>query len=98
MLLLLMNRSGNSPNPPPACRARVGRIHRTLHPTAPRGDLPRAGTSVRKRPQPELFLADLPKPRKSMRLDDQEENDQTPEYHQLEIGNRTLGDVQIEVA
>src|SRR5690348_7242159 len=44
--------------------------------------------SMRERPQPQLFLRNLPKSRQSMRLDDQEENDQRAERHQLEVGNR----------
>src|SRR5262249_1894015 len=39
-----------------------------------------------------------PQARETVRLDDQEEDDEPAEYHQLEIRNRALGDAQAEVA
>src|SRR6185437_8473422 len=48
----------------------------------PRGQL-NACVSMGERPQPQLLLADLPQPRESVRLDDQEEDDEPPEYHQF---------------
>src|SRR5262245_51201337 len=41
--------------------------------------------SVRKRPQPQLLLRDLPEPREPVRLDDEEEHDQRAEDHELEL-------------
>src|SRR5688572_9997594 len=40
---------------------------------------------VRERPQAQLFLADLPQPRQSMRLHDEKEDDQASEHHQLDV-------------
>src|SRR6266545_4997578 len=44
-------------------------------------------TSMRERPQPQLFLADLPEPGEAMRLDDQEEDDQCTKYNQFQVGH-----------
>src|SRR5437762_2387638 len=52
--------------------------------------------SMRERPQPKLFLSDLPEARESMRLDDQEEDDKSAEHHELEIRNGALRDVEAE--
>src|SRR5438874_10773699 len=41
--------------------------------------------SVRKRPEPELFLGDLPQTRESVRLDDQEQDDEAAEHHELDL-------------
>src|SRR5260221_11329478 len=41
---------------------------------------------MRERPEPQLFLADLPQPREPARLDDQKETDQAAEDHVFEIG------------
>src|SRR5260370_18743452 len=38
------------------------------------------------RPQPELFLGDLPQPRQPVRLDDEKEDDEPAEDHALEVG------------
>src|SRR5580693_3798394 len=40
----------------------------------------RIAASMRKGPQAEFFLADLPQPREAVRFDDQEKNDQTAEH------------------
>ena len=69
-----------------------------LPPPAPGGEAPPIEVSMRERPQPQLLLADLPQPGEAVRLDDQEENDEPAEYHELEVGNRALGDVQAQVA
>src|SRR5262249_23394492 len=48
---------------------------------------------MRKRPQPELLLRDLPESREAARLDDQEEDDQPAKDHQLDLlleGHRQL--------
>src|SRR5919199_4519530 len=41
--------------------------------------------SMRERPQPQLLLADLPQPGQTMRLHDQEEDDERPEHHELDL-------------
>src|SRR5262245_2669683 len=41
--------------------------------------------SMRKRPQPKLFLRDLPEPGQAVRLGDQEHDDERAEDHQLEL-------------
>src|SRR6266850_7805896 len=41
--------------------------------------------SMRKRPQSQLLFRDLPEPRQSSRLDDQEDDDQSAEHHQLDL-------------
>src|ERR1700682_5295470 len=41
---------------------------------------------MRKRPQPQLFLCDLPEPREAVGLHGQKENDQGAENDQLEVG------------
>src|SRR5262245_65343699 len=41
--------------------------------------------SVRKRPQPQLLLGDLPQSREPQGLDDQEEDDEPAEHHQLDL-------------
>src|SRR5438105_7885284 len=41
--------------------------------------------SVRKRPQAQLLLADLPEAREPVRLHDQEEEDEPAEHHQLDL-------------
>src|SRR5262245_48678027 len=40
---------------------------------------------VRKRPQAQLLLGDLPEPREAVRLDDQEEDDEAAEHHELDL-------------
>src|SRR5574337_86059 len=40
---------------------------------------------VGKRPESQLFLCDLPKPRQPVRLDDEEEDDQAAEDHRLQL-------------
>src|SRR3990170_4435398 len=40
---------------------------------------------VREWPQAQLLLGDLPEPRQSVGLDDQEEQDEAPEDHQLDL-------------
>src|SRR6185369_15405784 len=52
--------------------------------------------SVRKRPQSQFLLGDLPDARKPMRLDDQEENDQSAEYHQFEVRPDAAGNVEMQ--
>src|SRR5271166_986676 len=46
----------------------------------------RPSASMRERPEPQLLLADRPKSRQTVRLDDQEEDDQRAEDHRLQIG------------
>src|SRR5260221_615220 len=41
---------------------------------------------MRKRPEPQLLLSDLPEPRQAARLDDEEKHDKPAEDHVLEIG------------
>src|SRR4029453_1919104 len=43
-------------------------------------------TSMWKRPQAQLLLADLPEPGEAVRLDDQEEDDKVPEYTNIGLG------------
>src|SRR6476619_491390 len=64
---------------------------------APRRSITQPLASVRERPQPQLVLGDLPQACESVRLDDQEEDDQAAKGHQLEVRNRALGDVQTQV-
>src|SRR5271165_1475083 len=47
----------------------------------------RPSASMRERPEPQLLLADRPKSRQTVRLDDQEEDDQRAEDHRLQIGH-----------
>src|SRR5829696_7945736 len=44
-----------------------------------------SGPSMGERPEAELFLARRPEPRQSVRLDDQEEDDQRAEDHELQV-------------
>src|SRR6266542_1277372 len=44
------------------------------------------GVSVGERPEAELLLSGLPEARQTERLDRQEEDDQRPEHHQLQVG------------
>src|SRR5258708_21863144 len=57
-----------------------------------------AGCLIRKRPQPELLLADLPEPRQPPRLDDQEEDDEAAEDHGLQVAHGVDGDLEAEHA
>src|SRR5262252_6659542 len=43
------------------------------------------GGSMRERPEPQLFLADRPKPREPVRLDDEKEDDERAESHEFEM-------------
>jgi len=52
--------------------------------------------SMRERPQPQLFLRDLPDPREAVRLDDQEEDDQAAEDHQLDVRRDAAGDAKMQ--
>src|SRR5882672_6336294 len=47
--------------------------------------------SVRKRPESELLLPDLPQPRQTERFDDEEEHDQRPEDDQGQVRNQARG-------
>src|SRR4051794_16560987 len=58
----------------------------SANPTSPRPALPRAACrSVGERPDPELLFADLPEPRKAVRLDDQEEDDESPDDDKAQV-------------
>src|SRR6478609_4108692 len=52
--------------------------------------------SMRERPQPQLFLRDLPDPRQTVGLDDQEEDDQAAEHHQLEVRRDAACYIQVQ--
>src|SRR6185312_13105316 len=52
--------------------------------------------SVRERPESELFLGDLPDARQPMRFQDQKKDDQSAEYHQLEVRSDAGGDIQMQ--
>src|SRR5437763_16306527 len=43
---------------------------------------------MRERPEPQLLLADRPKARQAVRLDDQEKDDKRAEDHRLQIGHQ----------
>src|SRR5262245_54878454 len=47
-----------------------------------------AAPSIRERPQPKLLLADRPQPGQPERLGDQEQHDDSPEQHELEVRDR----------
>src|SRR3712207_7931869 len=52
--------------------------------------------SVGERPHPELLFADLPEPREAVRLDDQEEDDESANDHEAQVlyGGRMDGDAE----
>src|SRR5664279_230208 len=52
--------------------------------------------SMRKRPQPELFLGDLPKPCQTVRFDDEEKYDQAAKDHQFKIRRHAAGDAEMK--
>src|SRR5258708_1588289 len=49
---------------------------------------------IRKRPDPQLLLADLPEARQSPGLDDQEEDDEAAEDHGLQVAHGVDGDIE----
>src|SRR4051812_17757884 len=54
--------------------------------------------SVRERPEPQLFLPDRPEAREAARLDDQEEDDERPENHELDVRDHSRGKRNAEPA
>eukprot|EP01022_Parablepharisma_sp_SALTPOND_P036534 TRINITY_DN997_c0_g4_i1.p1 TRINITY_DN997_c0_g4~~TRINITY_DN997_c0_g4_i1.p1 ORF type:complete len:1552 (+),score=442.93 TRINITY_DN997_c0_g4_i1:2334-6989(+) len=56
----------------------------------------RCAASVRERPQAQFFLGDLPQPGQSVRLGDEEEDDQRAEHHQLDMRHRGVGERQVQ--
>src|SRR5712691_12026066 len=54
--------------------------------------------SVRERPQPQLFLGDLPQARKAQRLDDEEKDDERTEQDQGQVGHQPCGKGEAERA
>src|SRR5450830_354500 len=51
---------------------------------------------VRERPQTQFFLGDLPQASQSMRLDNQEEDNQRAKQHQLDMRHRGIGERQVQ--
>src|SRR5918996_4465239 len=90
LMVCSLNRVGRASPPCPS--------HCLHHSTANRCRPTRwcAAASIWKRPAAQLLLSDLPQPGEPVRLDDQEEDDQSAEDHELDMGDQVCRHVDAE--